>query len=70
MKKVYGVLSLILSVWCLPAMAQDIDVKVEFITPSIIHVVKGQPTKSLVVIAKPEQLALTQKGNTCKSSEA
>ena len=69
MKKVYGVLSLILSVWCLPAMAQDIDVKVEFITPSIIHVVKGQPTKSLVVIAKPEQVAVTQKGNTWKSSE-
>ena len=69
MKKVFGVLSLVLSAWCLPAMAQDIDVKVEFITPSIIHVVKGQPTKSLVVIAKPEQVAVTQKGNTWKSSE-
>ena len=29
------------------------EVKVEFVTPSIVHVVKGQPTKSLVVTAKP-----------------
>ena len=27
--------------------------QVEFVTPSIVHVVKGQPTKSLVVTAKP-----------------
>jgi alpha-D-xyloside xylohydrolase len=28
------------------------DVKIEFITPSIVHVVKGEPTKSLVVTAE------------------
>ena len=49
------------------AWAQEI--KVEFFTPSIVHVVKEQPTKSLVVIAKPEQVAVTQTGNTWKSSE-
>ena len=31
------------------------DVKVEFITPSIVHIVKGQPTKTLVVTAKPSK---------------
>ena len=45
------------------------EMKVEFMTPSIVHVVKGEPTKSLVVIAKPEQVKVTQKGNTWKSSE-
>ena len=69
MKRVLGFLSLVLCVWCMPAMAQDSDVKVEFITPSIVHVVKGNPTKSLVVIAKPEQVAVTRKGNTWTSSE-
>ena len=29
------------------------DVKIEFISPSIVHVTKGMPTKSLVVTAKP-----------------
>ena len=29
------------------------DVKIEFITPSIVHVVKGEPTKTLVVTAEP-----------------
>ena len=38
------------------------DVKVEFITPSIVHIVKGQPTKTLVVTAKPENVAVTQSG--------
>ena len=31
------------------------NVKVEFITPSIVHIVKGQPTKSLVVTAKSSE---------------
>ena len=35
------------------AGAQAQDVKVEFITPTIVHIVKGEPTKSLVVTAKP-----------------
>ena len=45
------------------------DVKVEFVTPSIVHVVKDQPTKTLVVTLQPQQVAVTHKGNTWKSSE-
>ena len=51
-------------------MAQE--VKVEFITPSIVHVIKspdGKQPKSLVVIAKPQDGAATHKGNTWKSRE-
>ena len=44
------------------------EMKVEFMTPSIVHIVKGEPTKSLVVIAKPEQVDVKQKGNTWSSS--
>ena len=44
------------------------QMKVEFITPTIVHIVKGEPTKSLVVIAKPEQVDVKQKGNTWSSS--
>jgi alpha-D-xyloside xylohydrolase len=59
----------VLGAWlaCLSGFAQE--VKVEFMTPTIVHVVKGQPTKSLVVTAKPEQVAVTRQGNTMKSSE-
>jgi len=45
------------------------DVKIEFYTPSIVHVVKGQPTKTLVVTAKPGNVAVTHNGNTWSSSE-
>ena len=45
------------------------ETKIEFYTPGIVHVVKGTPTKSLVVTAKPENVAVTQNGNTWKSSE-
>ena len=45
------------------------DVKIEFFTPRIVHIVKGKPTKTLVVTAKPEQVAVTQKGNVTSSSE-
>ena len=48
-------------------MAQD--VKIEFLTPAIVHVVKGTPTKSLVVTAKPENVPVVQKGNAISSSE-
>ena len=44
------------------------ETKVEFVTPSIVHVVKGEPTKSLVVTAKPEQVNVVKKGNTTSSS--
>ncbi len=45
------------------------DVKIEFVTPRIVHVVKGQPTHSLVVTATPEQVAVSRKGNAVSSSE-
>jgi alpha-D-xyloside xylohydrolase len=45
------------------------DVKVEFITPSIVHIVKGQPTKTLVITAQPQDVAVSKSGNTWKSSE-
>ena len=45
------------------------DVKVEFITPRIVHIVKGQPTKTLVITAKPEDVAVSKSGNTWKSAE-
>ena len=45
------------------------DLKVEFFTPSIVHIVKGEPTKTLVVTAKPEAVAVTKNGSTWKSSE-
>ena len=65
MKKVLCLLATgLLSVACL---AQA--VKIEFITPSIVHVVKGQPTKTLVITAKPEQVNVVKKGNTMSSSE-
>ena len=51
-------------------MAQT-DVKVEFFTPSIVHVVKGTPTKTLVVTAKPNEATNIQHPtpNIWKSSE-
>ena len=45
------------------------EVNVEFLSPGIVHVVKGKPTKSLVVTAKPERAAVVQKGNSWSSSE-
>ena len=52
------------------AVAQT-DVKVEFFTPSIVHVVKGTPTKTLVVTAKPNEATNIQHPtpNIWKSSE-
>ena len=44
------------------------EVKIDFITPSIVHVVKGQPTKSLVVIAQPEDVKVTSRGIDVSSS--
>ena len=48
-------------------------VKIEFFTPSVVHVVKYQgqavTPDSKVIIAKPQEVALTTKGNTTSSSE-
>ena len=51
-----------------PAGAQS-DVKVDFVTPNIVHVVKGQPTKTLVVTLQPQQVEVTKKSNALSSSE-
>ena len=45
------------------------DVKIEFLTPTIVHVVKGKATKTLVVTAKPEEVALTRRGDAVSSTE-
>ena len=63
MKRLF--LTFIVSTLCLLASAQE--VKIEFITPSIVHVTKGVPTKSLVVIAQPEEVAVTRKGDALSS---
>ena len=45
------------------------DVSIEFVTPSIVHIVKGTPTKSLTVICPKQDVPLKQSGNTLSSSE-
>ena len=45
------------------------DVKIEFFTPSIVHVVKGQPTKTLVVTAKPMEKGWSASNGQWKSKE-
>ena len=45
------------------------DVKVEFFTPSIVHIVKGQPTKTLVITATPEPVEVKHHGKVWQSTE-
>ena len=54
--------------WAVAVCAQT-EVKVDFVTPGIVHVVKGQPTKSLVVTLQPQQVEVKKKGNTLSSNE-
>ena len=65
MKRFFLIFALVLAM--VQARAQTL--KVEFFTPSIVHIIKGQPTKSLVVTAQPEQGVAIQNGNTWKSSQ-
>ena len=65
MKRIFSLA--IMAIGLTQAHAQD--VKIEFMTPSIVHVVKGQPTKTLVITAKPEQVSVTKKGNITSSKE-
>ena len=67
MKKL-TILSFLLTA-ALAAWSQRNNVEVQFFTPSIVHVVKGEPTKTLVITAQPQEVKVTQKGNTWKSSE-
>ena len=61
----------LLAVGCwLMAVGAQAQTKVEFITSNIVHVVKGQPTKSLVVLDKPQANVQCSKVNgQWKSSE-
>ena len=65
MKKIILVMSLIMT----SAVCWSQQVQVTFITPRIVHVVKGQPTKTLVVTAKPEDVTINRKGNEQSSGE-
>ena len=60
---------LLFVVWLASVGGWAKEVNVEFFTPSIVHVVKGQPTKSLVVTAKPGDVIVKQNGQTWQSSE-
>ena len=60
---------LLFAVWLASVGGLAQEVKVEFFTPSIVHVVKGQPTKTLVVTAKPENVPLSNVKGQWKSSE-
>ena len=59
----------LLVAWLLSLSSFAQDVKIEFMTPSIVHVVKGKPTKTLVVTAKPQEVKVVKKGLTTSSSE-
>ena len=52
---------------CAVSGAQEVNI--EFITPSIVHVVKGKPTKSLTVICPKQDVPLKKSGSTLSSSE-
>ena len=65
MKK--GLSLLVAGLLSMSGLAQD--VKIEFMTPSIVHVVKGKPTKTLVVTAKPQDVKVVKKGLSTSSSE-
>ena len=60
---------LLFAVWLASVGGLAQEVKVEFFTPSIVHVVKGEPTKTLVVTAKPENVPLSNVKGQWKSSE-
>ena len=60
---------LLFAVWLASVGGLAQEVKVEFFTPNIVQIVKGQPTKSLVVTAKPQQVDIARQGNAWKSSE-
>ena len=59
----------LLVTWLLSMSGYAQNVNIEFMTPSIVHVVKGKPTKTLVVTAKPQDVRVVKKGLTTSSSE-
>ena len=65
MKRLFWVLCALLI--CTVSGAQEVNI--EFITPSIVHVVKGKPTKSRTVICPKQDVPLKKSGSTLSSSE-
>ena len=65
MRKLLIVLTALLTM----AVGRAQNVKVEFITPSIVHIVKGQPTKTLVITAQPGNVQCSMTDGQWKSSE-
>ena len=63
MKRLFWTLCALLI--CTVSGAQEVNI--EFITPSIVHVVKGKPTKSLTVICQKEDVPLKKSGSTLSS---
>ena len=66
MKKQLFILGLLLLA---AAGVQAQETTIEFLTPRIVHIVKGQPTKTLVVTATPQQVSVTHKGNDLSSGQ-
>ena len=60
---------LLMAAWLVSIADQAESVTIQFMTPSIVHVVKGQPTKTLVITAQPQNVAVKQNGSTWQSSE-
>ena len=54
--------------WMASAASLAQDVKITFITPEIVHVVKGEPTPTLVITASPTAVEVKHQGNVWKSS--
>jgi alpha-D-xyloside xylohydrolase len=65
MKKTLSLFIALFAAITLPAE----NVSVEFITPRIVHIVKGKPTKSLVVTARKQDVPLVKKAGSISSSE-
>ena len=55
----------VMAIGLIQAKAQE--VKVEFFTPQIVHIVKGQPTQTRVITAIPDNTVASKQGNTWKS---
>ena len=55
----------VMAIGLIQAKAQE--VKVEFFTPQIVHIVKGQPTQTRVITAIPDNAVASKQGNTWKS---
>ena len=65
--KLFLKLMLVLLTACTAVSAEN--VKIEFVTPSIVHVVKGRATQTLVVTLQSQQVEVSKRGNTLSSSE-